>query len=70
MEKLKILFVGQLNTGKSSLLNALIGSQVIISNYPGTTVEVTRGKKKIKNFRSVFILNLFTRKKTSPPEIK
>jgi len=54
MEKLKILFIGQPNTGKSSLLNALIGSQVIISNYPGTTVEVTKGKKKIKNFEIEF----------------
>jgi len=46
MQKLKVLIIGQPNSGKSSLLNALIGSKVIISNYPGTTVEVTKGIKK------------------------
>ena len=54
MKKLKILIIGQPNTGKSSLLNMLIGSKVIISNYPGTTVEVTRGKKEIKDFEIEF----------------
>ena len=54
MKKLKILIIGQPNTGKSSLLNTLIGSKVIISNYPGTTVEVTRGKKEIKDIEIEF----------------
>ena len=54
METIKVLIIGQPNSGKSSLLNALIGSRVIISNYPGTTVEITRGKKKINNFEIEF----------------
>lgn len=42
MESIKVLLVGQPNSGKSSLLNALAGAKAIVSNYPGTTVEVTK----------------------------
>ncbi len=45
MEKLKILLVGQPNVGKSSLLNAIFGPRVTVSNYPGTTVEITKAEK-------------------------
>ncbi|MEA2015796.1 MAG: ferrous iron transport protein B [Actinomycetota bacterium] len=51
----KFLIVGQPNSGKSSLINALIGSRVIISNYPGTTVEITKGKRKIGDFEIEFL---------------
>ena len=40
----KIVMVGSPNVGKSALFNRLTGSYVVVSNYPGTTVEVSRGK--------------------------
>ncbi|MBN9424771.1 MAG: ferrous iron transport protein B [Candidatus Accumulibacter sp. 66-26] len=39
-----LLLVGQPNVGKSVLFHALTGRYVTVSNYPGTTVEVSRGK--------------------------
>jgi ferrous iron transport protein B len=55
MENLKILLIGQPNIGKSSLLNALAGSVATVSNYPGTTVEVTKAKKKINSTEIEFL---------------
>jgi ferrous iron transport protein B len=39
----RVLLVGNPNVGKSALFNALTGLRTTVSNYPGTTVEVTRG---------------------------
>ncbi len=41
--KLKVLLVGNPNVGKSALFNSMTGKYVAVSNYPGTTVEVTKG---------------------------
>lgn len=38
----RIALVGNPNVGKSVLFGALTGSYATVSNYPGTTVEVTR----------------------------
>ncbi|PIP20404.1 MAG: iron transporter [Candidatus Omnitrophica bacterium CG23_combo_of_CG06-09_8_20_14_all_40_11] len=43
----KIAIVGSPNVGKSVMFNNLTGSYATVSNYPGTTVEVSRGKGKI-----------------------
>ena len=45
----KILLVGNPNVGKSAIFSRLTGAKVIISNYPGTTVEFTQGKIKLAN---------------------
>ena len=39
-----LAIVGCPNVGKSVLFNALTGAYVTVSNFPGTTVEVSRGK--------------------------
>jgi len=41
-----LLLVGQPNVGKSVLFHALTGRYVVVSNYPGTTVEVSRGSAR------------------------
>jgi ferrous iron transport protein B len=38
-----IALVGHPNVGKSVIFQKLTGQRVIVANYPGTTVEVTRG---------------------------
>jgi ferrous iron transport protein B len=43
----KVLLFGNPNTGKSVIFNRLTGANVIISNYPGTTVDFTQGTMRI-----------------------
>jgi ferrous iron transport protein B len=43
----KILLVGNPNVGKSVIFGILTGRYVTVSNYPGTTVEVTRGNADV-----------------------
>ncbi len=47
MKKSTIAIVGNPNVGKSVMFNNLTGVYVTVSNYPGTTVEVSRGTGKI-----------------------
>jgi len=42
----KIVLVGNPNVGKSLIFNALSGLYVDVSNFPGTTVEIERGRYK------------------------
>jgi len=44
----KIVLVGNPNVGKSVLFNALTGAYTVVSNYPGTSVEVSRGHCEIE----------------------
>jgi ferrous iron transport protein B len=49
--KRKILLMGNPNVGKSALFARLTGVNVIASNYPGTTVEFTKGCVKVEGER-------------------
>ena len=44
---MKILLMGNPNVGKSVFFSRLTGVRVIASNYPGTTVEFTKGYLKL-----------------------
>lgn len=39
----RVVLVGNPNVGKSAIFGLLTGKYVTVSNYPGTTVEITRG---------------------------
>lgn len=43
-----ICLVGNPNVGKSAIFGLLTGRYVTVSNYPGTTVEVTKGELSIQ----------------------
>ena len=47
MKKITVAIVGNPNVGKSVMFNNLTSTYATVSNYPGTTVEVSRGKGKI-----------------------
>src|SRR5215471_14811114 len=44
---LRIALVGNPNVGKSVVFGRLTGRYVTVSNYPGTTVAVTRGRAQV-----------------------
>ena len=44
LQEPKLVLVGNPNVGKSKIFSMLTGQYVIVSNYPGTTVEVKSGK--------------------------
>ncbi len=55
-EKLPVLVtLGNPNTGKSTLFNALTGMRQQVGNFPGVTVEALRGEANIGNRRVVVV---------------
>ncbi len=51
----KILLVGNPNVGKSAIFSRLTGAKVVVSNYPGTTVEFLQGRMKIGRARPMVV---------------
>lgn len=51
---IKIYLVGNPNVGKSVIFNKLTGMNVIVSNYPGTTVEVAEGVTEVNGHKILF----------------
>ncbi|WP_235334241.1 ferrous iron transport protein B [Pelosinus fermentans] len=50
-----MVLVGSPNVGKSVIFNYLTGKYVAVSNYPGTTVDISRGYSKINGKAYEFI---------------
>lgn len=51
----RVVVVGNPNVGKSSIFNRLAGRYVTVSNYPGTTVTVTRARRHLRHIECEFI---------------
>jgi ferrous iron transport protein B len=51
----KVILIGNPNVGKSVIFNYLTGKYVTVSNYPGTTVEITTGSMSIRNKKILVI---------------
>ncbi len=49
----QIVLVGNHNVGKSLIFGWLTGTYVTVANYPGTTVEITRGTVRFDGARGV-----------------
>ncbi|MCK4352433.1 ferrous iron transporter B [candidate division WOR-3 bacterium] len=67
---MKILLMGNPNVGKSVIFSRLTGVAVIVSNYPGTTVEYKKGKMRLKG-ESVEVIDVpgaYTLKPTNKAE--
>jgi ferrous iron transport protein B len=67
---MKILLMGNPNVGKSVLFSRLTGVRVIVSNYPGTTVNYTRGETKLgrKTAEVIDVPGTYTLEPTSEAE--
>ncbi|MDD2511141.1 MAG: FeoB small GTPase domain-containing protein, partial [Syntrophomonas sp.] len=60
-----IIVIGNPNVGKSAALNRLSGSNILVSNYPGTSTEISAnsvkiGKKEITVFDTPGIYSIFS----------
>ena len=51
----KVILVGNPNVGKSVIFNYLTGAYRVVSNYPGTTVEVSSGTAAFKTGRYIVL---------------
>lgn len=51
----KIALIGNPNVGKSVIFGLLTGKYVTVSNYPGTTVEITQGNIALDGKRLVLV---------------
>lgn len=57
-DALTVVLVGRPNSGKSSLFNALTGSDAHVGNYPGVTVEALEARLQLPSGESIRVIDL------------
>ena len=69
-KSLRVALLGNPNTGKSSLFNALVGGQQQVGNYPGATIEkfVGRCKHEGRELAIIDLPGLYSLNPASPDE--
>jgi small GTP-binding protein len=67
---MKVALVGQPNSGKSTLFNAVAGYRSLTSNFAGTTVEYTHGQARVAGevLELIDLPGLYSLTPTSPVE--
>ena len=67
---MKVALVGQPNSGKSTLFNAVAGYRSLTSNFAGTTVEYTHGQARVDGevLELIDLPGLYSLTPTSPVE--
>ena len=68
---MKIALIGQPNSGKSTLFNAVVGYRSLTSNFAGTTVEYALGRSRVagEEVELVDLPGLYSLTPANPAEI-